>query len=140
LGKKEEALRLAAEIESKPLPAMMRSFVELTRIQFEGRCEEAAAILRELVPKFSLRDPCSKFYIARQLSAVGETERALALLGQAIDGGFSAFAFMTRDPWLAPLRGSEEFRSILRRAEQRERQAKAAFIEAGGDRILGLGG
>jgi len=45
---------------------------------------------------------------------------------------------MTRDPWLKPLRGSEEFRSILRRAEQRERQARAAFIEAGGERVLGV--
>ncbi|HET9326017.1 MAG TPA: protein kinase [Candidatus Eisenbacteria bacterium] len=137
-GRREEAVQMAREIEAKPLPAMLRSFVELTRVQFEGRNEEAAAILRELVPKFSLRDPCSKFYVARQLSAVGEHSQAMRLLGDAVDGGFSAFEFMTRDPWLSPLRGTEEFRSILRRAELRERQARAAFIEAGGERVLGI--
>jgi non-specific serine/threonine protein kinase len=137
-GRREEGVQMAREIEARPLPAMLRAFVQLTRVQFEGRNEQAAAILKEMLPKFSLRDPCSRFYIARQLCAVGDTEKGLTLLGQAIDGGFSAFEFMTRDPWLKPLRGSEEFRSILRRAEQRERQARAAFIEAGGERVLGV--
>jgi TolB-like protein len=139
-GRRSEGIQLAREIESKPLPAMMRSFVQLTRLQFEGELGRAAEILREMVPKFSLRDPCSRFYVARQLAAVGETAQAMTMLGQSIDGGFSAFAFMTRDPWLEPLRGSEEFRAILRRAELRERQARAAFVEAGGEKVLGIGG
>ncbi len=137
-GRSEEAVRLAREIEQGSLPAMMRSFVELTRLQLEGRAAEAAAIARVTLPKAPLRDPCAKFYVARQLSALGETEWALTMLESAVDGGFSSFDFMVRDPWLEPVRGQARFRAVLERAEVREREARAAFVAADGERLLGL--
>src|SRR5262245_31456144 len=136
-GRRAEAIALAEETE-KRLPGMLKVFVELTRMQYQGRREEAARTMRELIPKFPFRDPCSKFYIARQLVAVGAIPEGMALLDRAVDGGFSCFEFMTRDPWLEPVRDSDIFRAILRRSEARERQARAAFIEAGGDRVLNL--
>jgi serine/threonine protein kinase len=139
-GRREEALRVAREIESRPLPPMFKGFVELLRMQLEGRLAEVATRLRQVTPKLTLRDPCSKFYIARQLAAVGEGGEALRLMAESVDGGFSSFHFMTRDPWLESIRGTDAFRAILRRAEARERQARAAFIEAGGEQVLGFGG
>jgi hypothetical protein len=85
-----------------------------------------------------MRDPCAKFYFARSLAAAGDVEGGLAMLASSVDGGFSCFDFLARDPWLQGLRGEHEFAAILRRAEARERHARMAYIEAGGDRVLGL--
>ena len=43
------------------------------------------------------------------------------------------------NPWLDPLRGHPRFAQILHTAEGRHREAAAAFLKAGGDRVLGLG-
>jgi tetratricopeptide (TPR) repeat protein len=139
-GRRDEALRLAREIESRQLPPVLQGFVAMLRLQLEGRSPEAAAALREVVPRMPLRDPCSKFYISRQLAAAGEPVEAARMLAKSVDGGFSSFDFMMRDPWLQPIRGTDAFRAILRRAEARERQARAAFIEAGGEQVLGRSG
>ena len=138
-GRRDEAIALALKTQQQPLPALMRLFVESIRLILEKRTAEASTVFGELVPQFTPRDPCATFHVGRGLAAAGDSERALAMLGKAVDGGFTCFDFMTRDPWLEPLRGREEFRAILRRAEARERQARAAFIAAGGDRVLNLG-
>jgi hypothetical protein len=44
-----------------------------------------------------------------------------------------------RDPWLDSLRGRAEFLRSLRRAEAGHARAAAAYLEAGGERMLGVG-
>jgi serine/threonine protein kinase/cytochrome c-type biogenesis protein CcmH/NrfG len=137
-GRRSEAIALLLELEQKQMPRMMRGFIESTRLILQERHVEARAMMSTMMQNFTVRDPCATFYFARSLAAAGDDAQALAVLGQSVEGGFSSFEFTTRDPWFAGLRGHEQFRSILRRAEARERQARAAFIEAGGDRILGV--
>jgi hypothetical protein len=45
---------------------------------------------------------------------------------------------MASDPWLDTLRDDPAFTKILRHAEERHREALAAFLQADGDRLLGL--
>jgi len=139
-GRTEEGVRLLRQAEERPLPRLMRWFVESERLLLEGRTREARAIMEHMERNFTVRDPCATFYFARGLARAGNAPSALAMLRRSVEGGFSCFAFATRDPWLEPLRGGEEFRELLRTMEARERQARAAFIEAGGDRVLALGG
>jgi hypothetical protein len=61
----------------------------------------------------------------------------LEVLGETVDQGYCCFPAMERDPWLEPLRAAPEFATILRRAEQRRVEARSAFLEAGGEAVLG---
>ena len=137
-GRTEDGVRLLREAEERALPRLMRGFVESLRLTLEGRTREALAIMGHMEENFTVRDPCATFYYARQLARVG-SPNALTWLRRSVEGGFSCFAFASRDPWFEPLRSDEEFRTLLRVMEARERQARAAFIEAGGDRILAVG-
>jgi hypothetical protein len=43
-----------------------------------------------------------------------------------------------RDPWLDSLRPTPQFRPILQRALERHAGAVRAFVEAGGEQLLGV--
>jgi len=72
------------------------------------------------------------------LAHFGDPGTALALLARAVEEGFFCFSALARDPWLNTLRGDPAFTKILRHAEARHREALAAFLQADGDRLLGL--
>jgi N-methylhydantoinase B/oxoprolinase/acetone carboxylase alpha subunit len=59
----------------------------------------------------TLRDPCATYYLARALAVLGHPS-AMPMLRRAVEGGFHAFHFFARDPWLDPahhlLQGREE--------------------------------
>jgi eukaryotic-like serine/threonine-protein kinase len=137
LGRRQEAIDIMSPIQTLPLPGLMKQFMRAMQLIVEQRYDEAKPLADVLVANVP-RDPCAKYYFARGLAAAGKVEAGLQLLGDSVDSGFSCFDFMARDPWLQSLRGHPSFAAILRRAEARERQAKMAFIEAGGDRVLGV--
>jgi hypothetical protein len=86
-----------------------------------------------------LRDPEGLYHLARGLAHFGREDRAVELLAEAVDRGyFHAFAF-ARDAWLDELRDRTDFREILLKAEQHHQEARAAFIQAGGQALLGAG-
>jgi tetratricopeptide (TPR) repeat protein len=133
LGRDQEAI--AALRDSEEWGA--REFVQSLLMLVEGhRTEGLAAAQTILVPGF--RDPESLYYIARQLAYFGESATALAVFARAVEEGFFCYPTMARDPWLDTLRADRAFTKILRRAEVRHRGALAAFVEAGGDRLLAL--
>ena len=90
----------------------------------------------ELLRKWRLRDPCGTYYLARILASL-EHSGALPMLEHAVDTGFHCYTFFARDPWLDPVRTDSAFRAILQRAEAGYRDARAAFVAAGGEALLG---
>jgi hypothetical protein len=86
----------------------------------------------------SYPDPEGLYFLARELAYLGENERALGVLARAIDGGFYAFTAMAHDAWLDSLRAEPAFGPIVRRAEERRREALTGFLQAGGDRLLAV--
>jgi hypothetical protein len=84
------------------------------------------------------RDPESFYFIARQFANYGDSAAALALLARAVEEGYYAFSMMARDPWLDTLRADPAFTKTLRHAEVRHREGLAAFLQADGERLLGL--
>ena len=66
------------------------------------------------------------------------TTKRWRCLVAVVEQGFFCLPAFTRDPWLDPLRGTPEFTAIVRRAESRHRQALISFLNAEGDRILGV--
>ena len=53
-------------------------------------------------------------------------------------GRYEITGLDVRDPWLDGMRGAPRFLDILRQSEARHREARAAFVVAGGDTVLGL--
>ena len=86
-----------------------------------------------------LRDPEGLYHLARQLAHFGREDRAVELLADVVDRGYSPSVTFSRDAWLDELRGRTDFREILLKAEQHHQDARAAFIQAGGQALLGAG-
>jgi TolB-like protein/predicted Ser/Thr protein kinase len=83
-------------------------------------------------------DPEARYYVARGLVWAGAIDEALPMLEGAVEDGFFCLPAYARDPWLDPVRGRPEFAALLRRAEARHRQAVISFLNADGDRVLGV--
>jgi TolB-like protein len=136
-GRKDEALAILRARESARLPRLLQDFLTTIRAAIEGRSDDGRPAMERLLADWRSRDPCGGFYVARQLTRLGATERGLGLLRDSVANGFFVPSFLARDPWLDALRGAPEFERIVQHAEQRSTEARAAFLAAGGDRILG---
>lgn len=65
-------------------------------------------------------DAHNRFHLAESFALAGDTNRALDVLEQAVEGGFYPYAFMAEHcPFLAPLRPSPRFAGILAKARER---------------------
>src|SRR5262249_44253649 len=84
-------------------------------------------------------DPEGMFYMGRCTARVGEPEMAVLGITNAVDRGFFCYPYLVRDPWLDPIRGDARFIDALRRAEGKWREAKRAFDEHPGSRVLAVG-
>jgi hypothetical protein len=107
------------------------------RALLEGNHAESLKASEEL-RNATFRDPEGIYYLARQLSFLGEQEQALEVLSRAFDSGFFCYPAMVRDPWLDAIRARPEFTALLRKAHQLHREALASFLAAGGDSLLGV--
>jgi len=85
-------------------------------------------------------DPEGLFYIARGLVRIGRHDDAIEMLDRTERDGFFCYPIFARDPWLDPLRGDARFVAILKRAEERMRNAQRAFDAHPGSRVLVIGG
>ena len=86
-----------------------------------------------------LRDPEGLYHLARQLAHFGREDRAVELLADVVDRGYSPTVTFSRDAWLDRLRDRTDFREILLKAKQHHEEARAAFVQAGGQALLGAG-
>jgi len=137
LGREQEAVALArrAESTSTRLP-LVRCFFSSARALTEGARAEAIALSERAIALLT-RGPEELSQQARQLAYLSEHDRALVILARAVDEGFFCYPALVRDPWLHSLRARPEFEAILERALERHTRAVRAFVEAGGERILG---
>lgn len=136
MNRHEDALNLLRQRGESP-HAVIHCFRASLRNLIEGRRAETIELTQRGIA-LEFRDPEALYYLARQLAHLGEREQALAELARVIDQGFSCFPAFARDPWLDPLRSIPEFVTTLRKAETRHREAVDGFMDAGGDRLLGV--
>jgi hypothetical protein len=134
LDRRAEAMESIATIETS-LPNRLVSFVTALRDLLLDKRESSLERLAELC---DMKDPEGRFYVARQMAYLGDSEGAIRLLAQIVEDGFICHPALTHDPWLDPLRATPEFLAILRRSEARHRQAVISFLTAEGDRVLGV--
>jgi hypothetical protein len=85
-------------------------------------------------------DPEGILFCARNLARVQDHHFALRLLDKTVDGGFYCSLPLVQDPWFDSVRADPDFIRILHRAEEKSREAAAAFRDAGGEPLLGIAG
>ncbi len=83
-------------------------------------------------------DPEAVFEQGWMLAQAGDLETGLAWIKRGVERGCCPALTMAASPHFDPLRQDPVFQEVLNLAETRRAQAKAAFREAGGDRLLGL--
>jgi tetratricopeptide (TPR) repeat protein len=138
LGRDAEALGFLQEQLSRgeTLPIRMAQFLRLLLLIVKGSYDEAADGAAHVFEDFV--DPEGHFYWARSLSRMGRHEESLERLRGVVDSGYFCADALRLDPWLDPIRETNEFRDIQRRAEERRESARAAFAAAGGVELLGV--
>jgi serine/threonine protein kinase/tetratricopeptide (TPR) repeat protein len=137
LGRIEEALALLRQRELAKPWRLGKLYLTSLRALLEGNRQESLQACDEL-RRATFRDPEGMYYLARQLSYLGQAEEALEVLSRAIEHGFFCYPGMVRDPWLDGLRTRPGFTELLRKAQQLQREASAVFRAAGGDTLLGI--
>jgi tetratricopeptide (TPR) repeat protein len=136
LGRTDEAIAKLRQREDIAW-RISRLYVISLRALLEGKREESLQACNEL-RQATFRDPEGIYYLARQLSFLGEQDWALETLSRAINHGFFCYDAMVRDPWLDSIRARSEFTALLRQAHELHREAAAAFVAAGGHSLLGI--
>ena len=136
LDRKAEAIAHLQRLVVPGLPELFRRIVAGTVALLEGDRPAALAAADAMIERWPLRDPCSTYYLARTLAAT-DHPRALEIVRRSIEGGFHTYALLVHDPWLDPIRSRPEFAQLLAFGERQYREGVDAFVEAGGERILG---
>jgi TolB-like protein len=138
LGRQDEAIAGMLETLAHRPSGVEHQLVQSQLAAFEGRKDDCARYTRVALDA-GFHDPEGMLSTVRSLAYVGEQEYALAVLDRVVSGGCHCPTTLARDPWLDSLRGSPEFLRILRLAEAGRAKAAAAYLQAGGERILGVG-
>ena len=86
----------------------------------------------------TMRNPEGIFYWALMAMLLGDTDRVIALLRITLKRGWFCHQAIAMEPVLDDLRTDSRLLDIVREMESRQREAAAAFVAAGGDRLLGL--
>jgi non-specific serine/threonine protein kinase len=82
-------------------------------------------------------DPEAIFQEGWLLCDAGDYERGLDYLRRAVSKGYFVAPTLSGRPQFDSLRGRSDFQAILAEAEEGRRRALGAFVEAGGNRLLG---
>jgi hypothetical protein len=137
LGRLDEALRIYDELERSAKGGIRSAVYGSQRAALQGNREEFLAF-NARVAQSGFRDPEGLYFQARSAAFVHSPETAFAILERVVNDGFLCHRSMDLDPWLDSLRGDPEYRRIHRMSDERHREARVQFLEAGGDRLLGI--
>jgi serine/threonine protein kinase/tetratricopeptide (TPR) repeat protein len=97
----------------------------------QGRPETARTILADL--NTGPLDAHTRFHLSESFAMAGDTDRALDLLEQAVEGGFHPDTFIAEYcPFLAPLRDHPRFPAIADLAKARARVFREAIARSHG--------
>jgi tetratricopeptide (TPR) repeat protein len=137
IGRTADAIAMFRSLEQTDMPAPMRAFITAWRAVFEGNYEECFKAAEQCIEQYL--DPEGVFYMGMIMAHIGETEKALEILHESMNRGFSSLPVLRSNPWLDGLRATTGFAELLAQAETRLIEAEAAYSAAQGSRILDLG-
>jgi serine/threonine protein kinase len=137
MGRVDDALAMIRPYLNRNLHPQLRTALNIMHAAFESRWEDVIAHIRTLVSS-GFNDPEGYFHWAGALAVAGDRDGALEMLERTVEAGFYPTSAFITFPNLDPLRTASDFRHIVRRAEERHREAVEAFRAADGPQLLGL--
>lgn len=138
MGRRDEALAAARREEARfAAVPLLRAFSSAMRAAMEGRRDEALDALQQFVDA-RFRDGEGLFYVAELLALLDLPERAFAILNRAVDAGFLCLPAFERDAYLAPLRASDEWRTLVARLTVAQTVVSREFDRGRGRALLGI--
>lgn len=137
MGRVDEGLVAFRNLEKAGMPQPMRAFIGAWRGMAEGNRRASLDAAERCIELYL--DPEGVFYMGLIMARLGESNRALAVLSECIDRGFSSVRVLERNSWFDSLRSSAQFSELLNRSEERFVEAAGAFCSAGGPTLLGCG-
>ena len=132
----EARVQLLEMVQKVPIPAF-QTWARFILAWLDRRPADMRANREALGALEVMDDPEAMFQEGWLFGDVGEHDRALELLGRAVDKGYFAAPTLARSPSFDAIRGRPEFRDLLARAEAGRNQALAAFCDGGGERLVG---
>jgi hypothetical protein len=135
LDRADEARELLQKVDLQTA-GKLGTFIKALLAIVNGEVEATLVYLRQMS---DIPDPEGRYHVARGLAHFGKPDEAVPMLAKCVEQGFFCPTAFNRDPWLDDLRGTPEFTALLRHAESRHRQAVISFLNAEGDRVLGVG-
>jgi serine/threonine protein kinase/tetratricopeptide (TPR) repeat protein len=141
------ALGLAGRLdEARAGVARMRESSRVTTFQFwmgylmawlDRRVQEMLESYQSLAGLKIIEDPEAIFQEGWLLCDAGAHEEGLPRLARAVDKGYAVAETLANARAFDALRGDARFTALVARAESSRRRAAAAFLSAGGERLLG---
>ncbi|MDQ6651792.1 MAG: hypothetical protein M3Y84_03510, partial [Acidobacteriota bacterium] len=135
MGRTADGLTAFRNLEQSRIPVPMRAFLAAWRAMLEGNRQESLNAAERCIRNYL--DPEGVFYMGLIMAHLGESERALTVLNECMDGGFSSVHVLLRNPWLEGLRSTAQFKELLKRGEARFTEADEVYRSAGGPQVLG---
>jgi tetratricopeptide (TPR) repeat protein len=136
LGDARRAIALLRERVGEPqLSPLMSGLMGSLLSILEDRPQAAVDAMKKTEV---VREPEVLFYFARHFALIGNAAEALDMLKRAFHEGFRASSSIERDPAWSALRKNAAFKRVLGEAKVYEENAKRAFEQAGGRRLLRL--
>ena len=135
-GRRDEARRLLVNMRRASHIPAFQSWIDYLMAWLEHRPGDM--VLDSALPGLKIQeDPEAIFQEGWLLCDVGEHGAGLDYLQRAVTKGYFVVPTLSSRPQFDALRGDPRFQALLAEAEEGRRRARAAFEEAGGDRLLG---
>ena len=135
MGRTAEGLAAFRNLEQSGMPVPMRAFIGAWRAMLEGNRQESLDAAEQCIQHYL--DPEGVFYMGLIMAHLGESERALTVLSECMDRGFSSVHVLLRNPWFDGLRSTAKFRELVTRGKAHSTEAQEVYRSAAGPQVLG---
>lgn len=137
MGRTADGLAAFRNLEQSGIPVPMRAFIGAWRAMLQGNRYESLAAAEQCIQHYL--DPEGVFYMGLIMAHLGESDRALTVLNECMNRGFSSVHVLLNNPWFEGLRSTPQFNDLIKRAEARFVEADDVCRSAGGTQVLGGG-
>ena len=137
LGRAAEGVELLRTAAGRGVPSQIRDLLDSMIALIEGRSDDVVRHTYQVLGR-GVGDPEVCYNWAAALAMAGDRDGALTLLERAVSGGFHPASALVQESRFAAVRDMDNFRQIVIRAGELQRQAVNAFRAADGPRLLGL--
>lgn len=126
MGRHQEALALAERAERDDRLTIFHRLASLWRYAFVGDREKALSWIPQEALETCRRDFAYSWWVACAYMMLGDADRALDWLENAVEHGFLNHRYLGEiDPILAPLRGDPRFQALIARAREQQAELEA---------------